>query len=74
VVNVFTLTSENGSQFIVSKSKDLEINLSQLYKDLSSQITIKGGGNNNTIQGNVSSEKLDELREYVIIWLTNNSH
>lgn len=74
VVNVFTLTSENGSQFIVSKSKDLEINLSQLYKDLSSQITIKGGGNNNTIQGNVSSDQLDELREYVIIWLTKNSH
>jgi len=74
IVTLFTLKSENGCQFLVSKSKDVQINLSQLFKDLSSSMTIKGGGNNNTIQGNLSYEDFDKIKFFVKDWLSNNEH
>lgn len=72
LVTIFTLTSDKGNQFIISKSRDLEIDLLKLYKDLSSKISVKGGGNNNTIQGNVPPENLSELIDLVNYWLSTS--
>lgn len=72
LVTIFTLTSDKGNQFIISKSRDLEIDLLKLYKDLSSKISVKGGGNNNTIQGNVPPENLSELIDFVNYWLSTS--
>jgi alanyl-tRNA synthetase len=63
---VFGTTGEEHSQFIISKSRDFELDLSELYKSISSTFSVKGGGNSNTVQGSVDKEQLNDLIEYSI--------
>lgn len=60
-VQIFGISNVDVSQFIISKSKDVNIDLTTIYKTLSSEFKIKGGGNTNTIQGSVPTEALVSL-------------
>lgn len=63
LVLLFGIEGSSISQFMVSKSKNVELELNDIYKELSSSRQIKGGGNSNTIQGSVASNQLQVLLE-----------
>lgn len=52
---------ENKGQFLISASKDLNINLKDILKEISEEFEIKGGGSSQTVQGGCSLEDLDKL-------------
>jgi alanyl-tRNA synthetase len=63
LVLIFGIEGSSISQFMISKSKDVELELNDIYKELSSLYQIKGGGNSNTVQGSISSSHLNGLLE-----------
>ena len=56
---------EKTSQFIISRSDNLNINMKIIFKELSKNIDVKGGGSPQTVQGGCSKNELDLiLREF----------
>ncbi|MFS8541482.1 MAG: DHHA1 domain-containing protein [Tissierellales bacterium] len=51
----------NNSQFIVSRSSNLDINLKTLLSNISKQERIKGGGSPQTVQGACNREDLNKI-------------
>lgn len=65
IIQVYGIKDNNSSQFIVSKSKDIDIDLQKLYGKLASSFKIKGGGNPNTIQGSVLENDLNAIIYFI---------
>lgn len=63
LIQIYGLKNEDKGQFFVSKTKDVDISLMDIYKEIASKISIKGGGNPNTIQGGVDLNQLDKMME-----------
>lgn len=63
LVLIFGIEGSSISQFVISKSRDIELDLNGIYKELSSHYQVKGGGNSNTVQGSIASSHLRELLE-----------
>lgn len=61
LVLIFGIKGSSISQFVISKSKDVELELNDIYKELYSLYQVKGGGNSNTVQGSISSIHLNGL-------------
>ncbi len=61
VIQIYGISNEGLGQFIISKSKDINIDLGEIYKQLTTQYKLKGGGNPNTVQGSVTSGHLSAL-------------
>lgn len=57
-IQIFGISNKNLAQFIISKSKDVNIDLTNVYKVLSTEFKLKGGGNTNTVQGSIPTEDL----------------
>lgn len=66
LVLIFGIEGSSISQFLISKSKDIELDLNGIYKELSSHYQVKGGGNSNTVQGSTASNHLRGLLEQCI--------
>lgn len=61
VVQIYGISNDGLGQFIISKSKDINIDLGNVYKQLAGEFKLKGGGNTNTVQGSVPTVNLDSL-------------
>ncbi|HZH92937.1 MAG TPA: DHHA1 domain-containing protein [Tissierellaceae bacterium] len=61
VVQIYGISNDGLGQFIISKSKDISIDLGNVYKQLAGEFKLKGGGNTNTVQGSVPTVNLDSL-------------
>ncbi len=61
--NIVLLASKNQDkgQFILNRSPNLYINLKEIFKEVSKNVQIKGGGNSQTIQGGCSTEDLNKV-------------
>ena len=51
LVQIYGLKSQDKGQFYITKTKDVNINILDTFKTVSSKVNIKGGGNPNSIQG-----------------------
>ena len=60
-VQIYGISNDGLGQFIISKTKDVNVDLQKIYSSLSSRFKVKGGGNSNTVQGSVSTDALDRL-------------
>lgn len=58
---ILILGVENAekSQFILSRSNNLKINISNIFKEISKKLGVKGGGSIQTVQGGCSNTDLD---------------
>lgn len=63
VVQIYGSTNGNKAQFMVSKSNEININLQDIFKLISSELELKGGGSPNTVQGSCSLIDLEKLME-----------
>ena len=61
LVQIYGTISENIGQFLVNISKDYNINLKNIFKEISGEFEIKGGGSPSTIQGACSTEDLEVI-------------
>lgn len=61
LVQVYGSTHENIGQFLVSITEDCNINLKNIFKEVSEEFDIKGGGSPTIIQGKCAIEDLEEL-------------
>lgn len=70
LVQIYGLKDNEKAQFYISRSKDLNINLQDMFKKISSQYHLKGGGNPNTVQGSTQTQELklvlDSFAKYII--------
>ncbi len=61
LVQIYGLTAQDSGQFLVSISKDLDINLKNILKEMTPEFEIKGGGSKDSIQGKVDLDRLEEV-------------
>lgn len=61
LIQVYGLYNGKKTQLYVSKTKDIDIDLSEIFKNLTEKYEIKGGGNSNTIQGGVKTDELETI-------------
>ncbi len=61
VIQIYGISNEGLGQFMINKSRDIDLDLGNLYKALSSEFNLKGGGNPNTVQGSVPTDSLSAL-------------
>lgn len=61
VIQLYGIKGNDNSQFILNKSKNVDLDLQNLYNKVASSFKIKGGGNPNTVQGSVSEDDLDKI-------------
>lgn len=67
IIQIHGIFNEDKGQFYVSITKDMDINLQNIYKNIASKFTIKGGGSPHTIQGGTESGDLNEVMEEFLI-------
>ncbi|MBU5438344.1 hypothetical protein KQI42_10005 [Tissierella sp. MSJ-40] len=58
LIQIYGLNNDGKGQFLISRSNNLDINLKNILKDISSEISIKGGGSLQTVQGGCSIDEL----------------
>ena len=51
LIQIYGLKNQDKGQFYITKTKDVNINILDTFKTVSSKVNIKGGGNPNSIQG-----------------------
>ena len=69
LIQIYGLHNDEKGQFYISRTKDLELDLQEIHKKISSKFGFKGGGNPNTVQGGSKLEDLkpimSEFLEYI---------
>lgn len=61
LVQIYGSKHNNVGQFLVNISENIDVNLKNILKELSSEFDIKGGGAKDNIQGRVSLDELEEV-------------
>lgn len=61
LIQIYSLRTKELGQFLICKSKDLDINLKEVFDNVSSRIIIKGGGSPQMIQGSSCLAILDNV-------------
>lgn len=51
LIQIYSIKNSEIGQFLICKSKDIDINLKEIYDKVSERIIIKGGGSQQMIQG-----------------------
>ena len=59
LILILGIENAEKSQFILSRSNNLKINISNIFKKISKKLGVKGGGSIQTIQGDCSNTDLD---------------
>lgn len=65
LVQLYKLGDENKASFLVTISDDLDIDLKEIFDEISKKIIIKGGGNKRQIQGLTSPTIIDRVIEMI---------
>ena len=58
LIQIYFIINEEMWQFVIARSKDLDLNLNKIFKDISNKYAIKGGGSPQLIQGVASISDL----------------
>ena len=61
LIQVYGLKNAKKAQLYISKTKDIDIDLLEIFKSLSERYEIKGGGNSTTVQGGVKADELTSI-------------
>lgn len=61
LIQIYGIFSNEIGQFIICRSKDLNINLKEIYYKISNQIIIKGGGSPQMVQGTAALSTMDKV-------------
>ncbi|MDD2446372.1 MAG: DHHA1 domain-containing protein [Tissierellia bacterium] len=61
LIQIYGLHNGKKAHLFVSCTKDLDLDLSQIFKSLSEKYEIKGGGNSTTVQGGVKADELSSI-------------
>ncbi|MDY0234650.1 MAG: alanyl-tRNA editing protein [Gudongella sp.] len=61
VIQLYGIRDNDNAQFILNKSKNVDLDLQKLYNQVSSSYKTKGGGNTNTVQGSILEANLDNI-------------
>jgi alanyl-tRNA synthetase len=56
---IFGIDGTENSQFIASRSPNININMKNIFKEISQEIDIQGGGSPQTVQGGCTKDELD---------------
>lgn len=72
VVQIYGLKTLDNAQFMVSKSQEININLKDIFKLISSELELKGGGSQNSIQGSCSVMDLEKLMQLFLDKIKEN--
>ena len=65
-IQIYGSSNEDKSSFLVSISKNININLKDIFKEISAKYPIRGGGSTDTIQGGSSIDNLENiLNEFI---------
>ena len=56
---LFGLCNNEYSQFLIGRSSEIDINMKNIFKNISENLDIKGGGNNQVVQGKCETDNLD---------------
>ena len=54
LIQIYSIRTDETGQFLICKSKNLDINLKEVFEKVSNRIIIKGGGNQQMVQGSSS--------------------
>ena len=63
LIQIYSIPNDEMGQFLISRSKDLNINLKEVFEEVSKKIIIKGGGSSQQIQGSASINTLDKVMD-----------
>lgn len=63
IIQIHGIFNEDKGQFYVSITRDIDINLQEIFKSIASKFSIKGGGSPHTIQGGTEASDLGEIME-----------
>jgi len=66
IFQIYTLKSPNGMLFTITKPEIFNINMKNVFDELSKIYDIKGGGSNDLIQGNFNGEYISDFIDSVI--------
>ena len=58
-VILFGIYNKEYSQFLIGKSSEIDINMKNIFKNISENLDIKGGGSNKVVQGKCEKNNLD---------------
>lgn len=56
---ILGLYNKEYSQFLIGRSSEIDINMKNIFKNISENLDIKGGGNNQVVQGKCETDNLD---------------
>ena len=63
LIQIYKIEEENHGSFLISRSSNLDINLKEIFDFTSQKIIVKGGGNEEKIQGTTSLTIIDKVVE-----------
>lgn len=63
LIQIYSILNEDIGRFIICRSKDLDINLKEVFNKVSNRIIIKGGGSPQMIQGTSSLPVLNNVMD-----------
>lgn len=61
VVSILGVENNESCQFVINRSKDLNLNIKNMLDEISKNINIKGGGTSQTVQGKCEKENIDDF-------------
>lgn len=61
LIQIYSISNGETAQFLISRSDDLDINLREIFNNISQKIIVKGGGSPQMIQGGSSIILLDTV-------------
>lgn len=61
VIQIYSVEEDDSYKFIISRSDNLDIDLSSIFEEIKENLDVKGGGNKSSIQGATSSDLIDIL-------------
>lgn len=61
LIQIYSIRNETIGQFLVTRSDDLDINLKEIFEEVTKKIIVKGGGSPQLIQGASSLTILDKV-------------
>lgn len=63
LVQIYKIEEENHGTFLISRSSNLNIDLKSIFDSIAEKIIVKGGGNEEKIQGTTSVTLIDRVIE-----------
>lgn len=67
LIQIYKFSDENYDSFLICKSKDLDIDLKEVFNLINEKNIIKGGGSINQVQGSTSADLIDKVVERFFI-------